>query len=92
MVGLLLNNELEECGGKQSWPDLRYCPGICLEGLRITMKYPSQDGWCADQNSEQASAPEHKPEAYWLIELALSHHNLAFTYQKEEEERKKILS
>jgi hypothetical protein len=22
------------CGGKRSWPNLRYCPRICLEGLR----------------------------------------------------------
>jgi hypothetical protein len=26
-----------EFGRKQSWPDLRYCPGICLEELRKTM-------------------------------------------------------
>jgi hypothetical protein len=28
------------CGRKQSWPDLRYYPGICLEGLRKSSKTP----------------------------------------------------
>jgi hypothetical protein len=31
-----MNNELKVCGRKQSWPIVRYCPGICLEGLRKT--------------------------------------------------------
>jgi hypothetical protein len=26
------------CRRKRLWPDLRYCPGICLDGLRITAK------------------------------------------------------
>jgi hypothetical protein len=31
------------CGTKQSWPNLRYYPGICLEGLRKTTKNLTQD-------------------------------------------------
>jgi hypothetical protein len=31
------------CGRKRSWPNLRYYPGICLEGLRKTTKNLSQD-------------------------------------------------
>jgi hypothetical protein len=31
------------CGRKRSWPDVRYFPGICLEGVRKTTKYLSQD-------------------------------------------------
>jgi hypothetical protein len=30
-------------GKKRSWPNLRYCPGICLDGLRKTTKKLSQD-------------------------------------------------
>jgi hypothetical protein len=33
----------KECGRKQSWPNLRYYPGICLGGLRKTTKKFSQD-------------------------------------------------
>jgi hypothetical protein len=28
----------EGCGRKWPWPNLRYYPGICLEGLRKTIK------------------------------------------------------
>jgi hypothetical protein len=28
------------CGRKQSWSNLRYYPGICLEGLRKTTNKP----------------------------------------------------
>jgi hypothetical protein len=31
------------CGKKRSWPNLRYYPSICLEGLRKTTKNLSQD-------------------------------------------------
>jgi hypothetical protein len=31
------------CGRKRSWPNLRYYPGICLEGLRKATKNFSQD-------------------------------------------------
>jgi hypothetical protein len=33
----------EGCGRKRSWTNSRYYPGICLEGLRKTMKNLSQD-------------------------------------------------
>jgi hypothetical protein len=33
---------LKGCGRKRSWPNLRYCSGICLEGLRKTTKIISQ--------------------------------------------------
>lgn len=29
--GQVINND---CGRTQSWPNLRHCPGICLEELR----------------------------------------------------------
>jgi hypothetical protein len=40
----------KEYGRKQSWPNLRYYPGICLEGLRETMKNVSQDSQSAGQD------------------------------------------
>jgi hypothetical protein len=33
----------EGCGRKRSWPNYRYYPGICLEGLRTIMKNIRQD-------------------------------------------------
>jgi hypothetical protein len=33
-----MNDELEGCARKQSWPNLRLYPGICLEALRKPMK------------------------------------------------------
>jgi hypothetical protein len=30
LVGSLINNGLERCTRKWSWPNLRYSPGICL--------------------------------------------------------------
>jgi hypothetical protein len=41
----LMNNELEMLRRKQSWPNLRYYPSICLEGLRKPQKH--QAGWPA---------------------------------------------
>lgn len=38
MIGWITNNELTECGKKQSWSNLRYYPSICLAGLRKTTK------------------------------------------------------
>jgi hypothetical protein len=50
------------CGRKWSWPNLRYYPAICLEGLRKTTKKLSQDwqfpGW--DLNP---GPPEHETGA-----------------------------
>jgi hypothetical protein len=39
---MIVNNELERCGRKRSWPNLRYHPGICLEGLRKDTETLSQ--------------------------------------------------
>jgi hypothetical protein len=38
-----MNDELEGCERKWLWPNLRYYPGICLKGLRKTMKPLDQD-------------------------------------------------
>jgi hypothetical protein len=38
-----MDSKWNESGGKQSWSNLGYCLGICLEGLRKTMKNVSQD-------------------------------------------------
>jgi hypothetical protein len=38
------------CGRKRSWPNLRYYPGICPEGLTKTMKTCSQDSWSLSQD------------------------------------------
>jgi hypothetical protein len=35
----------KEFGTKQSWSNLRYYPGICVEGLRKTRKTLRQDSW-----------------------------------------------
>jgi hypothetical protein len=37
------------CGRKSSWPNLWYYPGICLEGLRKTMKNLSQNSRCPNR-------------------------------------------
>jgi hypothetical protein len=37
-----MNNELEVIWKKRSWPDLRYCPSTCFEGLRKTTARLSQ--------------------------------------------------
>lgn len=34
---------LKGCGRKRSWPNLRYDPGIFMEGLTETTKYRSQE-------------------------------------------------
>jgi hypothetical protein len=38
-----VNNELGKCGRNRSWPNLRFYPVICLDGLRKTAKNVSQD-------------------------------------------------
>lgn len=35
--------KFKECAGKRSWPDLRFYPGICLEGSRKTTKNLRQE-------------------------------------------------
>jgi hypothetical protein len=39
----LVNNEQKECGRKRSLPDYIHYSRICLDGLRKTKKYLSQD-------------------------------------------------
>jgi hypothetical protein len=39
----MMINELERYGRKRSWPNLKYYPSMCLEGLRKTMKNLSQE-------------------------------------------------
>jgi hypothetical protein len=43
------------CGRYQSWPNLRYYPGICMEGLRKPMKNISQASW--SQSEDVKSGP-----------------------------------
>jgi hypothetical protein len=38
-------NEMERMWKEKSWHNLRYYPGICLEGLRKTTKNLGQDYW-----------------------------------------------
>jgi hypothetical protein len=38
MRELSVNNKLEKCGKKWLSPDLRYYPGIYMEGVRKTQK------------------------------------------------------
>jgi hypothetical protein len=35
------------------WHNLRYCPDICLEGLRKVAENLLQDSWCPSQNLNQ---------------------------------------
>lgn len=60
-----MSGELEGEWGKQLWPNLRYCPGICMEGLRKTTDSHSQDSWCPDQDTNQAPS-EYKSKALLL--------------------------
>jgi hypothetical protein len=41
---------ISEFTRKWSWPDKRYCPSICLDGPRKTMKDRSQDSWSLDKD------------------------------------------
>jgi len=42
-----------EYGAKWPWHNLRYYPGIFLEGLRKSTKNPSQDNLCPNWYSNQ---------------------------------------
>jgi hypothetical protein len=48
-----MNDELERCGRKQLWPNLRYYPGIFVEGLRKTTNILSQGIWSPGQDLNQ---------------------------------------
>jgi hypothetical protein len=47
------------CGRKQLWPNLRYYPGICLEGLRKIMENLNQDSQSMGRDLN-SGPPEHK--------------------------------
>jgi hypothetical protein len=51
---------LKCCGRKRSCPNLRYCTGICLEGLRETTKIVSQHSRCLGRDLNPGT---HKYEA-----------------------------
>jgi hypothetical protein len=51
----------KECGRKWSRPNLRYCPGIRLEGLRKTMKNLSHDIWSPGRDFN-TGPPEYQAE------------------------------
>jgi hypothetical protein len=65
-----VSGELEREWGKQLWPNLRYYPGICLEGLRKTTDNRSQNSWYPDQDTNQAP-PECKSKALLLQPICL---------------------
>jgi hypothetical protein len=52
----------KEYGRKESWPNLRYFPSSCLEGLRKTMKTLSHDNQWPRQDLNWAS-PQYRLEA-----------------------------
>jgi hypothetical protein len=43
-----MNDNWKECERKGSWPNLRYCPGICLIGLWKTTKDLRRVGLAAE--------------------------------------------
>jgi hypothetical protein len=49
------------CGRKQSWPNISYYPGICLEGLMKSTEQFSQDGRSPGRHLNPAP-PEYKVE------------------------------
>jgi hypothetical protein len=50
---------LKGYGTKLSWPNLRYYPAICLEGLKKTMKTLSQDKRSSGRDLE-SGPPEYE--------------------------------
>jgi hypothetical protein len=50
-----MNNELENILMEGDWPNLRYYPSICLEGMRKPMKNISHDS----QSLEKSLNPGH---------------------------------
>jgi hypothetical protein len=49
-------NELERCGRKRSWPNLRYYPDICLGKVMKTKNNLNQDSWCLDGDMNRSSS------------------------------------
>jgi hypothetical protein len=56
-------------GRKQSWPFCRHYSGICLEGLRETMRNTSQDSWYPDWYSNQIPLNTSEVLCYWCVFL-----------------------
>jgi hypothetical protein len=50
------------CGRKRSWPVNRNYAGIRLEGLRETIKHPSEENLYPGRHSNQTTR-EYKPQA-----------------------------
>lgn len=50
---LIVNNEFGNTW-EQQWPNLRNHAGICMKGLRKTMKSVSQDCLCPSTNVNQS--------------------------------------
>jgi hypothetical protein len=57
VIGKLIN--LKGYGRKQSWPNSRHYPGICVEGLRKATKNLSQNSPSPGQNINP-EPPEHE--------------------------------
>jgi hypothetical protein len=60
MVGELVNNELETLWKEAVWPDMIYCPGVCLGEQKKTMNSLSlrAEIWTQDfRNMKQNGAP-----------------------------------
>jgi hypothetical protein len=67
MVGWIITGK--GCWRKQPWPDLKYHPGICLQGLRKTIKNQSQDSQYQAQDLN-TKPPKYKAE---VIPTQLQH-------------------
>jgi hypothetical protein len=60
MRGWYVKHELKRRGRKGSWPNLRYYPDFCLEGLRKTTKKLSKDSRSSGRNLNQGP-PKYEP-------------------------------
>jgi hypothetical protein len=67
----------KECGRKRSWPNLRYCPLMWLEGLGKTTKDLSHDNMSSDRDLKpgfpECEAPRSENE--YIINTILYHIN-----------------
>jgi hypothetical protein len=59
----------KECGRRLSWPNLRYCPCIYLEGLRKTTQNLSQGSWflLRDGNAGRWELPTTWPQTLLFL-------------------------
>jgi hypothetical protein len=58
-----LKMDWKRCGKSRSWPNLRYCPEIYLEGLGESRRDLMEDNRCPGRDSNPTS-PEHKLQAF----------------------------